>query len=129
MRNGVGTVVLDVRRGIGPPASQHYTFPALVTTDDKIAREPESVRAAVRAIVKVQKALRADPSIATEVGERLFPTMEAGLIAGLIERDLPFYEPGISAAVVSGMNQFAKDIGLLTEEVGYDQVVASQFSG
>ena len=129
VRNGVGTVVLDVRRGIGPPASQHYTFPALVTTDDRIARDPESVRAAVRAIVRVQKALRANPSLATEVGERLFPPMEAGLIAGLIERDLPFYEPGISEAAVSGMNQFARDIGLLTEDVPYDQVVASQFSG
>ena len=27
------------------------------------------------------------------------------------------------------MNRFAKDIGLLTEDVSYDQVVASQFSG
>ena len=32
VRSGVGTVILDVRRGIGPPASQYYTFPALVTT-------------------------------------------------------------------------------------------------
>jgi hypothetical protein len=55
--------------------------------------------------------------------------MEAGMIAGLIERDLPFYEPGISEVSVSGMNGFARDIGLLTEDVRYDQVVASQFSG
>jgi NitT/TauT family transport system substrate-binding protein len=128
VRNGVGTVVLDVRRGIGPPASQHYTFPALVTTDELIARDPETVRAAVRAIVNVQRALRADPSIATKVGERLFPPMEAGMIAALIERDLPFYDPGISEVAVTDMNQFAKDIGLLTEDVPYDQVVAAQFS-
>ena len=129
VRNGAGTVVLDVRRGIGPPAAQHYTFPALVTTDDRIARDPESVRAAVRAIVKVQGALRADPSLATKAGERLFPPMEAGLIAGLIERDLPFYQADISEGSVSGMNQFARDIGLLKEDVSYDLVVASQFSG
>lgn len=129
VRNGAGTVVLDVRRGIGPPAAQHYTFPALVTTDEMIARDPESVRAAVQAIVNVQRALREDPSLAAKVGERLFPTMEAGMIAGLIERDLPFYEPGISEDAVRGMNEFATNIGLLTEEVPYDQVVATQFSG
>ena len=86
------------------------------------------MRAAVRAIVNVQKALRADPSLAAKVGERLFPPMEAGMISGLIERDLPFYDPGISEDAVSGMNQFARDIGLLTKDVPYDQVVASQFS-
>lgn len=129
VQTGAGRVVLDVRRGIGPPAATHYTFPALVTSEDKIARDPESVRAAIRAIVKVQRALRKDPSQATDVGERLFPPTEAGLIAGLIERDLPFYEPGISEVAVSGMNRFAKDIGLLTKTVPYNQVVATQFSG
>ena len=129
VRSGAGTVVLDIRRGIGPASAQHYTFPALVTTDERIAQDPESVRAAVRAIVKVQRALRADPSLAAKVGERLFSPMEAGLIAELIRRDLPFYEPGISEGAVSGMNRFARDIGLLTEDVPYDQVVASQFSG
>ena len=129
VRKGTGTVVLDARRGICPPAAVHYTFPALVTSDAVIERDPESVRAAVRAIVKVQKALKEDPSRATEVGEKLFPAMEASMIAGLIERDLPFYDPGIREDKVKGMNRFAKDIGLLTEDVAYDQVVGTQFSG
>jgi len=30
VRSGAGTVILDIRRGIGPLASQFYTFPALV---------------------------------------------------------------------------------------------------
>ena len=128
VRSGIGTVILDARRGICPPAAVHYTFPALVTTDAMIESDPESVRAAIRAIVNVQKALKEDPSRATAVGERLFPPDEAGMIAELIERDLPFYDPSISQEAVSGLNGFAKDIGLLTEEVSYDQVVASQFS-
>ena len=127
MRRGVGKVVLDVRRGLGPESSQHYTFPALVATDGRIASEPETVAAAVRAIVKVQQALRADPSLATQVGNRLFPETEAGMIAELIERDLPYYDPTISEAAVTGMNQFAQDIGLLSGPVPYDQVVAPQF--
>ncbi|MFQ6027830.1 MAG: ABC transporter substrate-binding protein [Dehalococcoidia bacterium] len=128
VRRGIGQVVLDVRRGLGPEASQYYTFPALVTTDEKIEREPEAVAAAARAIVKVQQALRADPSRATEVGQRLFPETEAGLIAELVERDLPYYDPGISVEAVDGMNRFAQDIGLLSAPVSYDQVVATQFS-
>ena len=94
--NGVGTVVLDVRRGDGPPASHHYTFPALITKDTTIEREPDTVRAAVRAIVKVQNELKANPHRATEVGERLFPAAEAALIADLVTRDLPYYNPAIS---------------------------------
>jgi len=129
VRKGTGTVVLDARRGICPPAAVHYTFPALVTSDAVIERDPESVRAAVRAIVNVQKALKEDPSRATKVGEKLFPAMEATMIAGLIERDLPFYDPSISEAKVKGMNEFAMEIGLLAEDVVYDQVVGTQFSG
>ena len=127
VRSGVGTVILDVRRGDGPPAAQYYTFPCLVTLESTIAQRPEEVAAAVRAIVNVQKALKADPNRATKVGEKLFPEEEAGLIAGLIERDLPYYGPSISEDVVSKMNRFAQDIGLLSGPTSYDQVVASQF--
>lgn len=128
VRSGIGTIVLDSRRGICPPAAVDYTFPALVTSDDVIERDPDSVRAAVRAIVNVQNALREDPSRATAVGESLFPAMEASMIAELIERDLPFYDPAISEDKVKEMNSFAKEIGLLSKDVAYDQVVATQFS-
>src|SRR5574341_625853 len=64
---GVGAVVLDVRRGDGPPAAWTYTFPALVTTEKKIAAEPKAVEGAIRAVVRAQQALRADSSKATEV--------------------------------------------------------------
>jgi len=127
VRRRVGTVVLDVRRGDGPPGAASYTFPALVTTERLIAREPETAAAAVRAIVKTQRVLRADPSRATEVGRRLFPPLEADLIAGLIEQDLPFYQPAIAEDIVAGLNRFAQDIGLLSGPVAYEQVVATQY--
>ena len=50
------------------------------------------------------------------------------MIAELIERDLPFYDPAISEDKVKEMNSFAKEIGLLSKDVAYDQVVATQFS-
>src|SRR5205814_4232281 len=73
VRRGVGTVVLDVRRGDGPPEAGSYTFPALVTTEERIRRDPASVEAAIKAIVSAQRALRADPSQATVAAGNRFP--------------------------------------------------------
>jgi ABC-type nitrate/sulfonate/bicarbonate transport system substrate-binding protein len=128
VRRGVGTMVLDVRRGDGPPAARHYTFSALVATDKRIAQEPESARAAIRAVMKAHKALKKNVNLATEVGQKRFPPSEAELIAELIRRDLPYYDPGIGTETVANMNQFAQDIGLLSEPVAYEDVVATQFS-
>ena len=125
--SGAGTVVLDVRRGDGPPAARGYTFPALVASEAKIAEAPGEVAAAVRAIVRVQGVLRDDPARAKEVGERRFPPAEAGMIAELVERDLPYYDPSISEDSVVQMNGFAQRIGLLSGPVPYDRVVATQF--
>src|SRR3954470_14539046 len=111
VRRGAGTVVLDVRRGDGPKPCFNYTMASIATTDALIARAPETAAAAVRALVKTQKALRANPELATGVGQKLFPASEASLIAELIRRDLPFYDASITPGFVSGMNQFARDVG------------------
>jgi len=127
VRCGVGKIVVDVRRGDGPPDAGHYTFAALVTSDAVIAREPERVAGAVRAIVRAQKILKADPSRATEIGRRRFPSASADIIAAVVERDPPFYDPAISEASVTSMNAFAQAIGALSMPVAYDAVVATRF--
>src|SRR6266576_3666936 len=78
VRRGVGTVVLDVRRGDGPQPCFNYTMSSLAAT------------------------------------------------ARLIRRDLPYYDPSISPSFVAGMNQFARDIGILQGPVPYEKVVATQ---
>jgi ABC-type nitrate/sulfonate/bicarbonate transport system substrate-binding protein len=128
VRRGVGTVVLDVRRGDGPSACFNYTMAAIATTDRLIERTPEHAAAAVRAIVRTHAALRANVERATEIGRKLFPPSEAELIAGLIRRDLPYYDATISRDFVTGMNRFARDVGILENEVPYEAVVAAQFS-
>jgi len=125
---GVGTVVLDVRRGDGPPGAFHYTMASIAASDTLIEREPETAAAAVRAIKRAQEALRADVALATKVGQKLFPEREANLIATLIERDLPYYDPAIGREAVMGMNHFARRIGILGDDPAYEQVVATQFS-
>lgn len=128
VRSGVGTVVLDVRRGDGPAAARGYTFPALVTSERKLKENPMEAAAATRAVIATQQILKADPSKAREVGRKRFPSEEAELIVELIERDLPYYEPAISEISVERMNLFAQKLGLLSESVSYQNVVAAEGS-
>src|ERR1700692_1547590 len=48
VRRGVGTVVLDVRRGDGPKPCFNYTAATIATTDALIARAPEQAAGAGR---------------------------------------------------------------------------------
>ena len=124
---GIGTIVLDVRRGDGPPGCFDYTMPVLATTEVLIERSPDTAAAAVRALVATQNALKQDVSLATEVGHKRFPPREAGLIAGIVRRDLPFYDASIGEASVAAINAFARDMGVLAGDVPYDRIVATQF--
>lgn len=119
---GVGTVVLDARRGDGPKEAFNYTMATLATTDRLLAENRPLAEIAVRAFTDAQKILVADPSRAREVGEKLFPE-EADRIETLIRRDLPFYQAHLSPAFVSGMNAFARDLDILDTDVPYGAVV------
>ena len=58
VRRGIGTVVLDVRRGDGPKPCFNYTMASIAATDALIDGAPDAAAAAVRAIVRTQAALR-----------------------------------------------------------------------
>ena len=128
VRSGIGNVVLDPRQGLGPPAARDYTFAALVTSNRLIEDSPATAEGAVRAVVEAQRALRADPSRAAEVGQRLFPPDEAALIEDLVRRDAPYYTAGISPNSVASLNEFSRNIGLLSGDAAFEQVVASRFA-
>lgn len=127
LRRGIGTLVLDIRRGDGPKECFDYTMASIATTDRLIEKSPDVAAAAVRAIVKTQKALKQDVSRALAVGQKLFPPSEADLIVELIRRDLPYYDASIPERSVAGMCRFARDLGLLQGDLPYEQVVAAQF--
>ncbi|HWO41942.1 MAG TPA: ABC transporter substrate-binding protein, partial [Candidatus Eisenbacteria bacterium] len=107
---------------------RHYTFPALVTTEDRITRAPESARAAIRAVMRAQTLLREDPGRSLEVAKKRFPASEAELITELIRRDAPYYDPTITPDTVASMNRFAHESGLLSNPVPYEKVVAARLS-
>jgi len=126
VRSGAGTVVLDVRRGDGPKPCFNYTMASLATTEALLRDNPKLAGAAVRAILKTHAALKADSDLATKVGRKHFPASEAELIAELIRRDLPYYDPTISPEFVAGMNAFSRDIGILKGDPSYDEVVSKE---
>lgn len=127
VRSGIGTLVVDARRGDAPKPAFNYTMATLATTDRLIEERPEAAAGAVRAIVAAQRALRENVERAVEVGDRLFPG-EAEHIVTLVRRDLPFYQAHLSRDFVTGMNRFARDIGILDQDVPYEAVVAERFS-
>jgi NitT/TauT family transport system substrate-binding protein len=129
VKNGVGTVVLDIRRGDGPVGCFNYTMASIATTDQLIENSPETVASAIRAIVATQKALKKDPGLATQAAQRLFPPSETALIKDLIVRDLPYYDASIPPEFVAGMNRFAHDVGISDGKAPYEAVVATQFKG
>lgn len=122
VKNGIGTLVLDARREASDEA-KGYTFPALVSSDSLLRKNPEAAKAAISAVQAAQRILRSDPGRAAEVGKKLFPPTEAGLIAELVRRDAPFYDSEIPEKAVASMNRFARDIGLLSRDVAYEDVV------
>src|SRR5262249_36993001 len=128
VRRGVGTVVLDVRRGDGPKPAFNFTMASIATTDHLIERSPDAAAGAVRAMVKTHAALKADIARATTIGRKLFPPSEAELIAELIRRDLPYYDATSSERFVAGMNQFCRDLGILEGNAPYESVVATEFA-
>jgi ABC-type nitrate/sulfonate/bicarbonate transport system substrate-binding protein len=127
VRSGIAKPHIDLRRGDGPPGARYYNFPALAATQDFIDEYPDLAAGAVRAVVKAQKALKADPSLATEVGREMFPEEEAEIIADLVVRDAPFYDAEITPEAIDGLNKFCLASGQTTKPVPYDQLVATQF--
>ena len=128
VRRGVGAIVLDVRRGDGPPSAFDLTFSAIAATDALVKQSPGVAAAAVRAGAATQVALAERPDRATEVGRRLFPPEEAELIAELVRRDVPYYDPSIKPATVERMNTFARSMGILKGSIPFEDIVPTHFS-
>jgi ABC-type nitrate/sulfonate/bicarbonate transport system substrate-binding protein len=127
VRSGIGTLVLDARRGDGPKAGYNYTMATLATTDKLITEQPEKIAGAVRAIAATQLALQKDVQLAENVAAKLFP-QDSSYIVELVRRDLPFYRSDLTHQFIEGMNRFARAIKILDRDAPYSEVVAEQFS-
>jgi ABC-type nitrate/sulfonate/bicarbonate transport system substrate-binding protein len=124
VRRGVGTVVIDARRDAGMP---DYTMASIVASDQLIKLSPDVAAAAVRAIVRAQQALKADVTLAGQIGREVFPKLEADVITDIVRRDLPYYDATITPEAVTRMIGFSQAAGILKRTPAYDEVVAAQF--
>lgn len=123
VRDGIGSIVVDARRGDGPAGSDAFTFPAAAVASATFASRSGEVEAFVRATARAQRILRADPGTATAVGRRRFPPREAELIAELVRRDAPSYRPEIVLAQLDALHRFAHAGGLDVGQARFDDVV------
>jgi NitT/TauT family transport system substrate-binding protein len=128
VRHGVGTVVLDARRGDGPEGSFGYTFASIATSNAVLASRPTIGGAVKRAIGRTHDLLRNDIDLAEKIGRRLFPAEEASLIASLITRDLPWYDTDIHPTDFAAMNRFLNRLGLLNSAPFFEDVIFSKAS-
>lgn len=125
VQSGSGKVLLDVRRGDGPAECFDYTMASMAVTDQFLEQRPAEATALIQAVREAHKALKADVSLASEVGRRRFPQGQAALVSRLVERDLPYYSTEISRKAVREMNRFARSRGVLEGDPAYEDVVAS----
>jgi NitT/TauT family transport system substrate-binding protein len=125
IRRGYGSLVLDIRRGDGPPGCFDYTFASLAARADLLEQLPDIAAAAKRAIAGTLRDLSADPSRATHIARPLFPQFATDIIADLVARDVPFYNTDITNAAVDGLNRFAMNAGLAKNAKPYSELVAS----
>jgi NitT/TauT family transport system substrate-binding protein len=124
VRRGIGTVVLDARRDPGVP---DFTMASVVASDRLIETRPDVAAGAVRAIVKAQQALKQNVELAGDIGRRLYPATEAGLIAELVRRDLPYYSALVSRKAVDRMIDFSIAANILKRRPAYEDVAATPF--
>jgi ABC-type nitrate/sulfonate/bicarbonate transport system substrate-binding protein len=126
VRKGIGSIVLDVRRGDGPPSAFGYTFASIAVRSSFIDDNWQLAAEVVSAIVSAQKALKQNVDRARDVGHKLFPSAQAELIKDIVRRDLPFYDAAISRNTVAGLSRFARNRGLIETELIYEEVVATK---
>jgi NitT/TauT family transport system substrate-binding protein len=129
VEKGLGSITLDVRRDPGPKEWVNYTMPAVATTDRLLADNPEAAAAVIRGIIRVHAILKNDISLATKVGNSLFPPDEAELIARVVKRDLPFYDHRISEASINSINEYSRGVGLLKNALPFQKIVATEVIG
>ena len=50
------------------------------------------------------------------------------MIGDLVARDAAYYSPQISRNTVANLNRFCRDLGVISSEPAYEQVVATGFA-
>jgi len=127
-RQRFAAVLVDLRRGEGPPAAQAVAMPTLQGMSETLTRRRDAVRRAVRAVTRAQRRLRGDTEFAAQVAERALRGADPQLIRAVLEAEAPGYRPAVSREAVAHLiSAFPAGRGPAPEG-GYEQIVATAFA-
>jgi NitT/TauT family transport system substrate-binding protein len=126
---GVGRVVFDLRTTTQEKTYSQLPTSTLQATSEWIKDDPDTARALVRAVARADKVLREDPNTALPVLKQLYPDLPPASVESIYKASQSHFKPEISQQTFDAALKIYKDAGLATEDVAYDKVVATQFSG
>jgi NitT/TauT family transport system substrate-binding protein len=126
---GVGRVVFDLRTTTKEKTYSQLPTSTLQATTSWIEDNPDTARALVRAVTRADQVLREQPGTALPVLKQLYPDLPAESVEGIYKASQSHFRPEISKQTFDAAMQIYKNAGVLTEDVAYEKVVATQFAG
>lgn len=127
IRQGIwGEPFFNVPKELGP-----YAYSTLNVRLDSIEKDPATVAAFVRAVIKGLRETYADPAAAAEIAHKEFPTMAAEDLKATLDRsfaDEMWSKDGmVSRASWDTAKKVVLGAGILKSDVGYDEIIDMQF--
>ena len=126
---GVGRVVFDLRNTTNETVYSKLPTSTLQATKKWIDSNPEVAAKLVRAVTRANNTLRDDPQTALPAVQQLFSDLNPELVADIYESSRAHFTSDISAAAYDAAMAIYRKTGLITEDVPYEKVVATQFAG
>jgi len=121
----IATPVLDVAKD-GPGLFKNMPWLALSATAKWIEANAETVKKVIRAQVRTHNELRADPRKALTVVKNYFEKIDPAVAESILRKQASFWAAPITEEEIRAAAQLDKELGLLTKEVTYDDVVVSK---
>jgi ABC-type nitrate/sulfonate/bicarbonate transport system substrate-binding protein len=121
VEEGLAKPVLDVAKD-GPGLSRRVPAVALVATPDWIEAHRDTARRVIRAQVRANNELRANPRQGVEVARKYFANVDAELAEGIVNRLAPYWVSVITEDEIAAAAELNRDLGTLTQDVSYESV-------
>ncbi|MFD9665839.1 ABC transporter substrate-binding protein [Rhodococcus sp. NPDC059968] len=126
--SGTGRIVFDLRTTTAESTYSKLPTSTLQATTEWINDNPETARALVRAVTRANNTLRDDPATALPVLEELYPDLAPDLVANIYNASRDHFTSEISPQTYDAAMKIYQNTGLITDDVPYEEVVATQFS-
>ncbi len=117
--------VLDVAKD-GPGIFKAMPFLSLSATSQWIDSHPELAKKVIRAQVKANNDMRADPQKVVPVAKKYFEKIDPALAETILKKQSPYWVSVITPDEIKAAVQVNREVGLVTKDVTYEDVVVGQ---